>query len=295
MGIGLGNLLGGLAAVMPITTSPRGTVFVQQTSCASRQVGVITGALLIAAAFFPKSWSLLVGIPAPVTMVFLVVMLSPLLVEGMKLIVHDNPDYRMGLVIGAALFVGIGLQTGLVPLPIGSLWENVFQEAFIAGGVMLVLLTLFVRFNRRRPRRFRTELDGQALPQINKFLDEITASWGWGPEGANRLKAVAEETLHILSEPQENEAGGAKHLHVSVTSHGPAVEIEFVSASGSADNLEDRIALLTAPALEEVEPERAFERDTSLRLLRHYATSVTHQQYFDIEVVTARVSPPSRE
>ena len=164
MGIGLGNLLAGLSVVMPITTSPRGTVFAQQTGCASRYVGIITGALLIAAAFFPKSWSLLVGIPAPVTMAFLVLMLSPRLVEGMKLIVQDSPDHRMRLVIGAALFVGIGLQTGLVSLPIGSLRESVFQKAFAAGGVTLILLTLFVGFNRRRPRRLRTELDAQALP-----------------------------------------------------------------------------------------------------------------------------------
>ena len=133
MGMGLGNLLAGVAAVMPITTSPRGAVFAQQTGCASRYVGVITGALLIAAACFPKSWSLLAGIPAPVTMAFLVVMLSPLLVEGMKLIVHDSPDHRMGLAIGAALLMGIGFQTGLVALPIGSLWESVFQKAFYHG------------------------------------------------------------------------------------------------------------------------------------------------------------------
>ena len=68
-----------------------------------------------------------------------------------------------------------------------------------------------------------------------------------------------------------------------------------MSALGSAENVEDRIALPTAPALEEVELERAVERDTALRLLRHYAASVTHRQYYDIEVVTDRVMPPARE
>ena len=124
VGMGLGNLLAGLSAVMPINTSPRGTVFAQQTGCASRYIGVVTGVVLIAAAFFPKSWSLLIGIPAPVTSMFIIVMLSPLLVEGMKLIVQDAPDYRTGLVIGAALLIGMGLQTGLVALPVEDVWET---------------------------------------------------------------------------------------------------------------------------------------------------------------------------
>ena len=67
-----------------------------------------------------------------------------------------------------------------------------------------------------------------------------------------------------------------------------------MSASGSAANLEDRMALLTAPAFQEGQGEPAADPDTSLRLLRHYAASVTHRQYHDIEVVTARVLPSAR-
>ena len=177
----LGNLLAGLAAVMPVATSPRGTVFAQQTGCAARDVGIVTGAVLVVAAFFPKSWSLLIGIPAPVTAIFLVVMLSPLLVEGMKMIVQDAPDYRTSLVIGSALLVGIGLQTGLVPLPIGDVWETVFQKAFTAGGVTLVLLTLVVEFRRGRQRRLRTEMTTEALPQVNDFLASFAVEQRWGP------------------------------------------------------------------------------------------------------------------
>ena len=34
----------------------------------------------------------------------------------------------------------------------------------------------------------------------------------------------------------------------------------------------------------------AIERDTSLRLLRHYAQSVRHRQYQDVEIITAFVA-----
>lgn len=300
VGMGLGNLLAGLSAVMPINMSPRGTVFAQQTGCASRNIGVITGVLLIAAAFFPKSWGLLVGIPAPVTAIFIVVMLSPLMVEGMKLIVQDAPDYRTGLVIGAALLIGMGLQTELVALPVEDVWEGVFQKALTAGGVTLILLTLFTEFRRRSVQRLRTEASAQSLPQINSFLEGFASSRGWDSRMAQRLQAVAEEALLTLCEAHEGEPGDVKRLQVSASSRGPVAELEFVSASRSAENLEDRMALLNNPGPETAELgtddlERAIERDASLRLLRRYAASVAHWQYHDIEVIVARVAPPSQK
>ena len=62
-----------------------------------------------------------------------------------------------------------------------------------------------------------------------------------------------------------------------------AVELEFVAAPGE-ENLEDRMVLLTErgggdPAKHEI----------SLRLLRHYASSVYHQQYHDTDIVPVRV------
>ncbi len=298
--MGLGNLLAGLSAVMPINTSPRGTVFAQQTGCASRDIGIITGVLLMAAAFFPKSWSLLVGIPAPVTAIFIVVMLSPLMVEGMKLIVQDAPDYRTGLVIGAALLIGMGLQTELVALPVEDVWEGMFQKALTAGGVTLILLTVFTEFRRRSAQRLHTEASAQSLPQINNFLEGFASSRGWDSRMAQRLQAVAEEALLTLCEAHEGEPGGVKRLRVSASSQGPVAELEFVSASRSAENLEDRMALLNNPGPETAELGmddlgRAVERDASLRLLRRYTASVAHWQYHDIEVIVARVASPARE
>ena len=67
-----------------------------------------------------------------------------------------------------------------------------------------------------------------------------------------------------------------------------AAELEFIAAPGD-ENLEDRMVLLSersgAPA----------EHEISLRLLRHYASSVRHQQYHDTDVVTVRVEGDARE
>ena len=49
------------------------------------------------------------------------------------------------------------------------------------------------------------------------------------------------------------------------------------------ENLEDRIALMGEAS------DDAPEREVSLRLLRHLASSVHHQQYHDTDIVTIRV------
>ena len=63
--------------------------------------------------------------------------------------------------------------------------------------------------------------------------------------------------------------------------------LEFVAAA-RGENIEDRLALLDEPTAD-----RPVERDISLRLLQHYATSVLHQQYHELEIVTIHVNPPS--
>ena len=297
---GIGNLFSGLSAVMPLTTSPRGTAFAQQTGCASRYVGIVTGVLIAAAAFFPQVWSLLIGIPSPAIGVYIIILIGPLLLEGMKMIVNDGPDYRTSLVVGTAFVVGLGLQTGIVVLPIDDLWNAVFQKALTGGGLVLILLTVFAEFRRHRRRRLQVGLSMDELPRVNQFMEEFSSSHGWSDEMAARLQAVSEETMLILQEGQRaDDSGRVRRLVVDIGSIGQGAELEFISVGGGDENLEDRIALLSQPLPEEAELEltdleATVERDAPLRLVRHYAASVSHRQYFDTEIITLRVTLPSR-
>ena len=294
---GAGTLLAGLVGGMPLAVPARGVIFVQQTGCASRHVGLIIGAMLIVVAFFPKSWSLFLGIPGPVITTFLLVMVGPLFVEGMKLIIRDAPDYRKSLVVGAAIVIGLGFQFQLVSLPIGGLWGPMFQNALTSGGIAAVLLTVLAEFTMQRNRRIQTELSLDALPRINAFLKDFSASRGWNDDMTARMQAVAEETLHLLAQHDGESADGPpKRLLVTVGVVGPVAELEFVSAPGESQNLEDRIALLTTPGPEVLESglrelETRVERDVSLQLLRHYSSSVAHRQYQEAEVITVRIAP----
>ena len=227
---GLAQAASGLAAVMPLTASPRGVAFAQQTGCASKYVAIATGALIIVVAFFPKVWSLLLGIPDPVISVYLILLVGPLIIEGMKLVIQDTPDYRTSLVIGTALVVGLGLQTGLVALPVGDLWEAVLQKALTGGGVVLVALTIFAEFRRQRRSRLQVSMSMDELPKVNDFMQAFASRHGWGPEMTARLQAASEETMLVLQEGHEGER--PRRLVVDIGVSGAGAELEFICASG---------------------------------------------------------------
>ena len=86
----------------------------------------------------------------------------------------------------------------------------------------------------------------------------------------------------------EEGAGEGARRRLLLTAHreaGSAI-LEFIAAPGE-ENLQDRIALLGERA-----EEAPADREVSLRLLRHIASSVHHQQYHDTDIVTVRVEAP---
>ena len=65
-----------------------------------------------------------------------------------------------------------------------------------------------------------------------------------------------------------------------------AIEMEFIVTT-EGENLEDKLAYSNdQPAIQD-------EREISFRLLRHYASSVRHHKYHDIDIVTVQVAPSS--
>ena len=195
---------------------------------------------------------------------------------------------------------GLGFQFNLVALPISDVWGPLFQNGLTAGGVALVVLTLLTDFSKQGRRRLQAPLSVDTLPRINEFLTDFSTSRGWNPDMTERLQYVAEETVNILArQDAEGNGGDPKRLLVIAGSEGQVAELEFVGVSGDPENLEDRIALLTEPGLQAGELElpdleSTIDRDASLRLLLHYASSVTHRQYHETEVITVRVAPPAR-
>ena len=284
---GVGNLLSGLAGTVPNTTYSTSVSVTELTGVGARSVGVAVGALFIAMAFLPKALAVVLAIPGPVAAAYVTVLMAMLFVVGMKVVIQNGIDYRNGLVAGLAFWAGVGFQNGVIfPEYFAEFAGGLLQNGMTAGGLAAILLSLFLELTAPRRSRTETPLDVSALPKIREFLGAFASRSGWDAAMTSRLEAASEETLLTLIEKEEAAQRERRRLRLVARKEDDQAVLEFVAATGE-ENLQDRIALLGertagAPA----------EQEVSLRLLRHVASSVLHQQYYDMDIVTVRVDAP---
>ncbi len=285
---GLGNMLSGLGGTVSNSTYLIGASMTEMTGVASRRVGVALGGWLLALAFLPKVFALLLAIPPQVIAAYIAVMMAMLFMVGLKLVLQDGIDYRKGIIVGVSFWAGVGFHSGLIfPELTSEVLGGLLQHGMTAGGFIALIMSLFVEVSRPRARRLETTLDLSALPQTREFLGRFADRYGWNEAMRNRLDLVSEEAMMAFMRPDED-AGShrPRKLILTVRKDRNAAVIEFYASSGE-ENLQDRIALLG----EQIE-ESSIEREVSLRLLRHLSSSVRHQQYHDTDIVTVRVEVP---
>ena len=285
---GISNLMCGVAGTVPNTSYSVAASLTELTGVAARAMGVAAGLVFVALAFLPKALEVVLAIPGPVVTAYLTVLMAMLFLIGMKIVIHDGLDYRKGLVVGFAFWVGVGFQFDLIfPERVSEFAGGLFANGMTSGGLVAILMTLSMELAKPQRSRMETEFGRAALSTIKEFTGAFASRGGWGPPMADRLEAAVEETLLAMmreDEPSPERAGRRLRL-VAHREDGAAV-LEFFVAPGE-ENLEDRIALIGGEA-----DEAPDERDVSLRLLRHLASSVRHQQYHDMDVVTLRVTDP---
>ena len=287
---GIGKLLSGVAGIMPTQTIGISVPTIELTGVAARRVGIAAGALLIALAFLPKLLALILAIPGPVAAAYLTVVLSMSFVRGMTEVVQGGIDHRKGLIAGVAFWVGLGCQNGLIfPELLAELAGGLLRNGVTAGGLVAIVMTLFLEATPRR-RRIETALELTALPGIREFLGAFAAGNGWGGRMVDRLDAASEETLLMLiGQDEGREKDQRRRLLVQARRDAGGAVLEFIAAAGE-ENLQDRMGLL-ADRPDDV----LMEKEVSLRLLRHLASSVRHQQFHDSDIVTVRVEAPEAE
>ncbi len=285
---GVGNLLSGLVGTVPNTTYSTSISVTALTGVGARSVGVALGIAFVLVAFIPKALAVVLAIPGPVAAAYITVLLGLLFVVGMRVVIQDGVDYRKGLIAGVSFWIGVGFQNGVIfPEHVSGIAGGLLENGMTAGGMTAILLTLFVELTAPRRRRIQAPFEVASLLKIREFLQSFASRNGWGEAMAHRLDAAAEEAiLTLLRHDEEEEAEGAPHRkrRLLLTAHkeGGAAVLEFIAAPGE-ENLEDRIALMGEAT------DDAPEREVSLRLLRHLASSVHHQQYHDTDIVTIRV------
>ncbi|MDE0281360.1 MAG: hypothetical protein OXN16_09835 [Gammaproteobacteria bacterium] len=284
---GVGNLVCGIAGTVPNVTTGGIVSFIQITGAASRNVGYCIGGIFLALAFLPKVSGLFSNIPGPVIAGYFVVVIGFMFVEGARTVIRYGTDRSKILIAGVSFWVGAAFEYRLfVPPDFGPLWGTMFQSGVTTGGLTAIILTLFMEITSPRRMRFRSPLGTEALPELTAFITKFSDRKDWGPDMAHRLVMVAEEVLLSLAPAEEGKShGDRQRLVVMASSDGPQAELEFIVAT-SEENLEDRIQ-----QHRQYDPASSGEHEISLRLLQHYASSVRHQQYHEMEIVTIRVDP----
>lgn len=287
---GASNLLCALAGTMPNTSRSSGGTFAVLTGMAARRLGIGIGAWLFAFAFLPKAMALMLSIPGPVIAAYVAVMMTMLFMVGIRLVIQDGLDYRKSMIVGISFWVGVAVQNDMVfPEWIAVFAGGLLNNGMTVGGLTAILLTLFVEVTSPRPSRFQADFTIASLPAMREFLLAFAERSGWGGAMGDRLDAASEETiLTLIRDEDADESRARRVLRITARKEGRALaRLEFLVAVGD-ENLQDRIAVL-----EDQTGDMPIERDVSLRLLRHLASSVRHQQYHDTDIVTLHVEVPS--
>ncbi|WP_419947681.1 uracil-xanthine permease family protein [Candidatus Palauibacter sp.] len=300
---GAGNLLAGFAGTMPNTLNVSGVAAIEVTGVAARRVGIAAGLVFSVLAFVPKALAVILAIPGAVVAASIAVIMATLFTVGMREVARSiDANPRNGLIAGVSFWTGVALEFDLVfPAYFAEFAGGLFSSGLTSGGLVALLLT---GLTARRKRRLRGTLDMAELPRIREFIQAFSARHGLA-EVRDRLEAASEEALLTLLESREaaKEAGAAEgtpddarhELLLTASEDDDEAVLEFRVGAAAADsddlNLQDRLAWLEADT-------RAadVEQEISLRLLRHLASSVRHQQFHDVDILTLRVSAvPERE
>ena len=281
---GVGNLLSGLLGTLPNTTYSSSIPLTEVTGIAARRVGVVIGVIFVVLAFFPKVAALLIAIPAPVAAAYIAFLIGILFVQGMRIIVQDGVDHRTAAIVGLSFWIGVGFQNQLIfPDLLGDGFIGVLLgNGMTSGAVVAIILMVFMELTSPRRRRLQVALGMDALPAIDEFLRGFAAKNRWNAAATDRLASAGEETLAVLLQESGEAAGSARRLNVAARMDGRSAELEFVTALEGV-NMEDHLANLNEL------PPAPDEREVSFRLLWHYASSVQHQKYHGVDIVTVSV------
>ena len=282
--LALTNLFAAAIGALPNMIGGSNSARIILTRVAARSVGVYGGLILIAVALLPKAIALAVAIPRPVLVAYMVFMLALLFVHGMSIVVRNGIDGSKAAIVGLSLWLGVGFQNQLIfPELLTGTIETLLSNGMTIGSVCVIALTALTELTSSRSKRLNVKLSMSDLPRLDDFLHTFATKSGWDGACTERLRSVGEETLSSLIPKLVEEAEPAKRLIVRVRRVDGSIEVEFMATS-DGENLEDRLAYLSE------QPELQDEQDISFRLLRHFADSVQHRKYHDIDIITVRVA-----
>ena len=292
---GLGTFFSGLLGTIPVAAPWAVTVvYIGFTGVAAKSVGIILGVMTMAVAPFSKFLTILIAIPSPVVSAVYVIIFGLLFVEGAKTVFGGlfagQVDQKKSTITGISMVLGLsaGIFSGLTE----GVTSQLVGNTIVIGGITAIGMTIFNEFSSLRIRRLRADLSESSLPALDGLLSQFADRHSWTEKGKARLRLVGEEVILSLLEGENGEQPAEKRrLVATIRPEGNSAELEMVVASDDAahGNIENRMAYLDeGQALED-------DQGVSIRILRQYASSVHHRQYYGIDIISCRVVDEERD
>ena len=282
---GVGTLLSGLLGTLPVAAPWAATaVYIGFTGVAARSAGIYLGLMTLLVASFSKLLSILVAIPTTVVSAVYVIIFGMLFVEGAKTVFTGQVDQKKATIAGVSMV--LGLSAGALSGLFEGVTTHLVSNTIVIGGMAAIAMTAFTEISGFRARKLRVDLSVSSLDSIDEFLCQFADGNDWTEEGKNRLRLVGEEVLlNLVNEEDDAPSELKRRLVATIRPDGRSAELEIVVASHDAiqGNIENRMAYLGQDqALED-------EQELSVRILRHFASSVHHRKYYGIDIISCRV------
>ena len=283
--IGVGNLFCGFLGTVPNATYSSSADFVERTGVATRGVSAHIAMHVMSVAVVPKFVAAFTIVPVAVSGALGLALLGMLAVLGFQIVMRDGMGYRKAIILGVSLCIGIGARQGLfLPDSLGAEWALLLGNGFVPGACAAIVLTILLEVANLHTRRIESSLDIQTLPRINAFIHALAEERRWDEAMVDRVRAVAEEGMLALADWSGPDSD-MQSMTLVVRCYEAGAELEFLVGQ-TEENLEDKIADIA-------HSDAPVARELSLRLLRHLATSVSHKQFHNTDILTVRVDAPS--
>jgi hypothetical protein len=206
---GIGDLIAGIFGGMPTGISSAHVSLAHATGAIARRISLLTGLLLILAAFAPKVVVALSLVPRPVVGAVMVYAAAYMLVSGMTLILGRMLNERRIFVIGFS--VVMGLMPALVPgiyIQVPDLLRPILESPLAVGTFVAIVLTQVFRIGAAQRASLSVELlmtDNEGLREyhinktIRQTLDSVGTAVGASRAAIDRAIDVTSELMAVLA------------------------------------------------------------------------------------------------
>jgi len=176
---GLANILAGLLGSTGMNCLATSAGLIAATGVASRVIGFVVGAMLIAMAVLPVVVGVLIVMPAPVMGAALVFGGCFILINGLQTITSRMLDARRTLVIGLAMSSGIAAEVipnfaANVPLTL----QPIVSSSLVLGTITALLLNSLFRLGQRKRASLTLPAMAMASAKVEEFFSNSGRHWG---------------------------------------------------------------------------------------------------------------------